>query len=236
MRKRLFGLTCLVCSLIMLTASNVIAAPPPEPQLDPLEGFGLVTFFDISGDGVADADNPLLPNAPFFDVSSNDGYTCSVSENTSCNLWVEAGRQFVKIKDNRSNGIGDAGIARHFHAAPGQHYAATATVSLIDADLPDGSNLWARLTVVGSSLGGAQANPECNSLVQLSKDGIDRPSDPDPVVEVLEVPGCRLASGTQKVFVKVRLKSTSLLSGGTMVIHEVTFHRCLDSGCTAPSV
>ena len=221
-------LTALALGSVLAIAIPNVALAAPEGRLDPGEGFDIATFFDLSGDGVADANNPVTKNTPWLGVYSEDGFNCSISGDTSCNLSVTGGKQVVKIKANRSNGIGDVGIRREFVASPGEYYAAAATVEIVNVNLTDGSNLWARLTVVGSSLSGSQANPECNTTIKLSK---DLGSNPDPVVEVLEIPNCLLATGTQKVHIKVRLHSNSYSSGGTMIINNVSFRRCLNTGC-----
>lgn len=53
----------LLISSFLITGASAVQAGP-ESELDPGEGFDIATFFDLSGDGVADADNPLIQNTP----------------------------------------------------------------------------------------------------------------------------------------------------------------------------
>ncbi len=186
--RRWLGALALASLFVFLTSSAAVAAP--EDELQEGEGFDIATFFDLSGDGVADADNPALRNTPWVQVDSEDGFNCTkTGAQSNCQMDVLGGRQFFSIKPDRSGGIGDVGIRREFFADPDHFYAAAATIEYVNANLTNGSNLWARLTVVGTSLDSTfQANPECNTEVKLSKDGITNSSNPDPIVETLVIP------------------------------------------------
>lgn len=222
MRRVLLSI-CTVLVLLMAWGGAALAA---EDELDVGMGFDIGTFFDnVGNDGIADADNPVLANAPFIGVGSVDGFSCSPSGNTSCNLYVQGTKQFEVIKAPRTNGIGDVGIIRQFSAQSQQHYAAVASVAIKNVNLVVGSNFWARLTVVGVDAAGGQPGLECSSTLLLSRNGITDPSNPDPVAEILEIPDCQLPNGTVNVLVKVRAHSNNLNAGGTVVVNNLSFRR-----------
>lgn len=115
-----------------------------------------------------------------FQSGQMTDFSCTPTGDTSCNLWVDpvdvgpdAGKQFMKIKAPRNNGIGDVGIGREFRARPNQNYTATATVSMINVtESGNEDQLYARLTIIPILSTGGQIT-ECNSPLKISKDTAD---------------------------------------------------------------
>ncbi len=150
------------------------------------------------------------------------------------------------IKSPRTNGQGDVGVIRRFGAAAGDYYTAAAMVSLTSdpdnpvvngaAELTIGEGFWARLTIAG--VNGVTQKNECNTWIRLphvSKDGVTDNGQPEPVMETLTIPECRLATESTAVLIKIRAHSNNTSWGGTAAFHSLSFRRCQTSGCPVDS-
>lgn len=60
--------------LAVITTTISPSASALENEVPVGGGFDIATFLDRNSDGVTDADNPAINNAPFLPIGANDGF------------------------------------------------------------------------------------------------------------------------------------------------------------------